>query len=405
MQIWAQDNPKKFNVDLQLRSRAELRDGALMPKFKGDTVAGFINNRTRLNFGYSQDFLQTKLSLQHVGVWGDDKQVHKRSDIAVHEAWAKISFKKHFFVKLGRQVISYDDQRILGALNWHVAGRHHDAMKLGFDNKKHKAHLILAYNQNKENIHGNLYNAALGQPYKSMQTLWYHLAANNSVNLSFLFMNLGIQAGTDEVYMQTAGSYMNFAITPEFSAQLSGYYQFGETIAKKSINAFMLSGVLAYKINDKIALKLGSDYLSGNDLDPNKVEAFNPLYGTHHKFYGSMDYFYVSPFINGLKPGLWDTYAGISSKLSPKFSAGLNYHYFQFTGDVVNLNGVEIDKNLASEIDLNLKFKLHKDITLVGGFSCAFLSEPMETVKGGDSDEFQTWTWLSINIAPRIFAR
>ncbi len=401
---WAQDNTKKVNIDLQMRARSEVRDGALIPKAKGNDIAAFVNNRTRLNVDYSQSFLKMGLSLQHVGVWGDDKQVHKNADMGVHEAWAQMNFAEHFFVKLGRQTISYDDQRILGALNWHVAGRHHDALKLGYANKQHKLHLILAYNQNKENVHGNWYDATIGQPYKSMQTLWYNVSVGSASKLSFLFMNLGVQGANETHFMQTAGTYMNISITPKFSTQLSGYYQFGENTAKKTLKAYMLSAVLAYKITPKVAFKVGSDYLSGNTTDTTQVQAFNPLYGTHHKFYGHMDYFFVSPFAGGLHPGLWDTYIGLNTSFNPKLSAGLVYHYFQFTGDVFNAAGEDIDKGLASEIDFNIKYKLHKDITLVGGLSCALLSESMDIVKGGDHNEFQSWGWISINIAPRIFA-
>ena len=47
--------------------------------------------------------------------------------------------------------LSYDDERLLGGLDWNVAGRFHDALKLGYESKLHKLHLILAFNQNDEN--------------------------------------------------------------------------------------------------------------------------------------------------------------------------------------------------------------------------------------------------------------
>ena len=33
--------------------------------------------------------------------------------------------------------MSYDDQRILGGLDWNVAGRYHDAVKLGYAKNDH----------------------------------------------------------------------------------------------------------------------------------------------------------------------------------------------------------------------------------------------------------------------------
>ncbi len=403
--LYAQEDTDNLTVDLQLRSRAEVRDGSLMPKTENDDIAAFVNNRTRLNLGYKKDFLKVKLSLQHVGVWGDDRQVHKASDLSVHEAWANMTFKEHFFVKLGRQIISYDDQRVLGALEWHVAGRHHDALKLGYEDEKNKLHLILAYNQNKENVHGNFYDSDMGQPYKTIQTLWYNVSPSSSAKLSFLFMNLGFQEGKDVNYMQTLGTYMVFALSPKVKTNISGYYQMGNVAKDLKIAAYMLSANFNFKLADNTSLSLGTDYLSGNKRNNDKVTAFNPLYGTHHKFYGHMDYFYVAPFIDSYKPGLWDINLGVNHSFSSKFSGGLKYHYFQFTGDVLNTSGENISKKLASELDVNMKYKFSKDVTLVGGFSFAKLSESMEVVKGGDSEKLQSWAWLSLNVSPRIFSK
>lgn len=403
--LLAQNTEHKLTVDLQLRSRGELRDGALMPKVEDDDIAAFINNRTRLNLDYKKSFLEIGLSLQHVGVWGDDKQVHKDADLGVHEAWAKMTFGDGFFVKLGRQVISYDDQRILGALDWHVAGRHHDALQLGYENEKNKLQLTLSFNQNGENVHGSFYDSRKGQPYKTMQTLWYNVAASSTAKLSFLFMNLGMQDTEDVKYLQTAGSYMDFKLSNKLGAKLSGYYQFGKIPGGYKTSAYMFSGILDYKFSSTFKSKIGMDYLSGNKKDNEKITAFNPLYGTHHKFYGAMDYFYVSPFINGLKPGLWDSYVGISNAVNSKFSYGLTYHYFQFTGDVFHTNGKEADKGLGSEFDFDMKWKIHQDITLSSGLSFALLSDSIELIKGGDAGKLQSWAWISLNVSPRLFTK
>ena len=37
---------------------------------------------------------------------------------------------------------------------------------------------------------------------------------------------------------------------------------------------------------------------------------FYSLYGSHHKFYGAMDFFYVRTFVNGFSPGLQNLYCG-----------------------------------------------------------------------------------------------
>ena len=111
---------------------------------------------------------------------------------------------------MGRQALVYDDERILGGLDWNVAGRYHDALKLGYANKNNEVHLILAFNQNDEKKIGGTYYASGAQPYKNMQTVWYHYKADNvPFGASLLFMNLGLETGdkaTDDShtrYLQT----------------------------------------------------------------------------------------------------------------------------------------------------------------------------------------------------------
>ena len=77
--------------------------------------------------------------------------------------------------------MSYDDERILGGLDWNVAGRYHDALKLGYAKNAHQLHFILAFNQNKDKAKGGTSYSDGAQPYKNMQTLWYHYAAQRCV--------------------------------------------------------------------------------------------------------------------------------------------------------------------------------------------------------------------------------
>lgn len=131
--LWAQGSEKEneFTMSMQIRPRAEYRNGAQLPRFEGDKAASFINNRARLSMEYKRSDLSMKISAQHVGVWGQDPQIDTNGRFIMNEAWAKLNFGAGFFAQLGRQTLSYDDERILGGLDWNVAGRYHDALKLG----------------------------------------------------------------------------------------------------------------------------------------------------------------------------------------------------------------------------------------------------------------------------------
>ena len=88
----------------------DIDDGVFV---EGEEPAGFINNRARLSMEYKRSDLQMKISAQHVGVWGQDPQIDKNGRFIMNEAWAKLNFGKNFFAQLGRQTLSYDDERIL----------------------------------------------------------------------------------------------------------------------------------------------------------------------------------------------------------------------------------------------------------------------------------------------------
>lgn len=329
------EKENEFTMSMQIRPRAEYRNGALTPRDEGVAPTSFINNRARLSMDYKRSDLELKMSAQHVGVWGQDPQIEKNGRFMLNEAWAKLNFGEGFFAQLGRQSLIYDDERILGGLDWNVAGRYHDALKLGYANKNNEVHLILAFNQNNDNrtSGGTYYDSSTGQPYKNMQTVWYHYKADNvPFGASLLFMNLGLETGdkaTDDShtrYLQTMGTYLTYK-NSNWNLDGAFYYQMGKNKAAEKVSALMGSIQAAYTFNQTWGAVASFDYLSGDKGNGGKYKAFDPLYGTHHKFYGAMDYFYASTFANGYAPGLMDARIGGRFRLSGKVDMELNYHY------------------------------------------------------------------------------
>lgn len=332
----------EFSMTAQIRPRAEYRNGALFPRISGESPAYFINNRARLSLEYKRRDLSLKISGQHVGVWGQDPQIDKKGDgrVALNEAWAKLNFRTGFFAQLGRQTLSYDDERILGGLDWNIAGRYHDALKFGYENPLHQLHLIFAFNQNDEKVIGGTYYKTGGQPYKNMEALWYHYKnRKQTFNASLLFLNLGWETGDEKTedahteYLQTMGTYLTYQ-PGKWNLSGAVYYQTGKNKTEQNVSAYMWNIRIQHTFDKHWSLMLGSDYLSGHKSGSKKFKAFNPLYGTHHKFYGGMDYFYASDFAEGFNPGLWDNQVGIGYKFCDKAGINFNYHYFATTAKV-----------------------------------------------------------------------
>jgi len=408
-----QEQNEELKLHIQLRPRAEFRNGLFTPILEGQKPASFIAQRSRIGLTYSKNQkLKIGLSTQVVTTWGNDPQVQSTAnEISLYEAWAQLYFNPAWSIKIGRQVFSYDDERILGALDWNNAARKHDAILLGFDKTKFTANLALAYNQNAEKVTNTFYDNSVSQPYKGMEFLWMKYKFTDALSASALAMNLDFQNRIDSSvsHLQTFGSNIfykkrNLNITGTF------YYQTGNNPIKNSpsikTSAWMAAAKADYKIDEKFTLGIGSDYLSGSNMNQTsaKVTYFNPLYGTHHKFYGFMDYFYVSsPHKN---VGLWDSYVNLNLNATEKLNFQLALHHFESTGKVIDYSGNTASSTLGNEADITFGYNIMKEVKLTGGYSQMFATNSMRYVKNilpnQSMKPVQNWIWLSLNITPEI---
>ncbi|MEO7834285.1 MAG: alginate export family protein, partial [Ginsengibacter sp.] len=404
--LFAQNEDQELKVNVQIRPRAEFRNGLFTPILEGQKPAVFVAQRSRLGLTYTKNQkLKIGLSTQAVNTWGNDAQVQTNAnDISLYEAWAQIYLNPQWSIKVGRQILSYDDERILGALDWNNAGRKHDAVLLRYEKNKLKADMTFAFNQNSEKITGTFFDNSLSQPYKSMQFLWMKYQFTDALSASVLMMNLDIQNRIDSSvsHLQTFGGNI-FYKKDKLALGGTYYYQTGNNPRKNTFsiktNAWMAAVKADYNFNKKISVGAGSDYLSGNNMNSSStnISYFNPLYGTHHKFYGFMDYFYVSsPHKN---VGLWDSYLNFGLNISEKFNSQIALHHFESGAKIVDYTGASANSSLGNEADLTFNYAVMKDVKLNGGYSQMFTNTSMKYVKNISPQEkmkpLQNWLWLS----------
>ena len=400
MGIAAQEPENTFTVDAQVRARGEYNHGAVFPRSQGERAALYINDRARVSLGYERQHLELRLSAQHTGVWGQDGMKERTGRIAMNEAWAKLKFGG-FYTQIGRQQLSYDDERLFGTSDWDVAGNWHDALRIGYRCEGSAADVILAMNQNAANVRGGYYADAM--PYKALQALWIHHDVKHEVEnlpleVSLLFMNVGREAGTaDSVairHMQTFGTYITYKHN-DLDAAASFYVQTGKNVKNLAVSAFMASLRCAYIAHPYLKVRAGYDYLSGNDGRNINQHAFEPLYGTAHKFNGAMDYFTgIAPF------GLQDIQLGGSTPIFALVELSLDYHHFRTAEKVADYS-----KSLGHELDFQFSWPVLKDVTLAGGYSFMVGTSTMDFIKGGNHKSWQDWAWLSLSVNPRIFSK
>ena len=408
-----EEEREEFLIKIQIRPRAEVRAGAFTPLLTNQDPASFISQRSRMGLYYSKGKkLSTGINLQTVTVWGNEPQIQvSANSVSVFEAWAQLKAGKSSNLKLGRQVFPYDDERILGGLDWHQAARKHDALLYRYENNKLTTDFAFAYNQNSEKINNSFFNEDQSQPYKFMQFLWLKYKVSESVTFSSLFLNLTRQRSTDSLksYLQTLGFNIYYKKN-KLNTTSTFYYQTGKAnfknTAPQKTSAAMLAIYGSYALTKKTSLGFGSDYLSGMDWNTTskKNKTFNPLYGTNHKFYGFMDYFYVgNPHRN---TGLWDNYLSTTFKPSAKTSYQIALHHFVSPVNLVNYQSQKVSSYLGDELDITFNHEINKGIKLMGGYSQMFAGKSMRYVKNIPDNQnlkaFQSWLWLSINIIPEI---
>ena len=130
----------QLTVTGQVRERSEVRDGQGTLNKDGQKAALFNTQRTRLNVGFTGYRYKVFASLQDVRVFGQDASSINRvttaanDGVLLNEAWTELmlidtlSKIQNVSLKIGRQAISYDDQKVLGGLDWLQQGRRHDAI-------------------------------------------------------------------------------------------------------------------------------------------------------------------------------------------------------------------------------------------------------------------------------------
>jgi len=269
----------------------------------------------------------------------------------------------------------------------------------------------------------------LNQEYKALQYL-YFAKKFNKTKISGLFLtdqfgkhvldSVKNTTGADVGYVYgnrynqpgvnlryTTGLLINpvFGDKNQFALTGGYYYQGGHDKDGLDLAASMLTFSAAYTPG-QLAYTLGWDYLSGNDAFSTSKTShrFDPLYGTPHKFWGLMDYFYAgsgSPTGGLSNPFLKIKYVSANKR----FSTELANHYFILANNQKDVSGNVVSKYLGTEFDLTTSYKLNKFTQANLGLSYMAATQSMEYAKNitpGTAHLSPVWAYLQLNITPEF---
>ena len=328
------DDPymNKWDIGGSIRLRYELRENnlaappALDFKKGVDNDNSFFADKLLLRVGYTDKWWSVMVEGRSSSVTGDDRgsapniplgsSPESDGPIDLHQAYLTFGNHKEFplSLKVGRQELSYGDERLVGAFGWNNIGRVFDAAKLRWQNDWFGVDVfsgrIVVPDDNNFNT-SNDYEYFSGAYFNTKKI------PKTSTKFCFLARNVNPQAASFDAPFTTPAPYNTSArdiytlgarfksATNEwgnFDYTIEGAYQFGDwkrgstgvrTNERDDQRAYAAVANIGYTFPDafgKPRVALEYAFASG-DSNPNDGThgTFDNLYPTNHKFYGYMD--------------------------------------------------------------------------------------------------------------------
>lgn len=359
-----------------------------------------------------------------MGAEGDDS-------FDLRQAYAEITFSKPVSLKVGRQVLSYGDERLIGGFDWNNIGRTFDAAKLHIQQELWWADLFAAsvvvpergsYNQSdlfngnetdRDQVFSGLYVSTTAIPIQTTDVYLLHLHENTSrfaalPNNDTNFFTLGFRVkskpgafarteaqpdgkSTADGKSIPAPAPAPKAIGFDYDAEVA--FQRGEVRGLDLTAAAVHAGV-GYTFDYAWKPRIGAEYnfASGdeNPLDED-IETFQNLFPTNHKFYGYMDLF---SWQNMQNPALTFRFSPLKN-----VTVGLDAHAFWVVSNEdswYRANGVtavrplnrEADSYAGSELDLTITWKPVKQLALLFGYSHFWAGDYLKATGASDDADF-----------------
>ena len=366
----------------QLRDRLFLDSGRDFSDFSGPAHRRYVTQRARMSLqAQYATGMTVKVTAQDVRIWGEepDPTAYVGKGVDFYEAYVGIPLGHEATLTLGRQGLSWDNERLIGKLDWAQRGRAFDALRL---DHKHGALDIQAFaahlgnDSAQQDADGHVTNL----PGSEKVLAGAHLGWSVSPKLKAAAVYVYRSAEAIGEDRHTAGLFATGQAGP-LTLTGEGYAQLGD-LAHNSISAWMAAGRVTYKSTLPGALGVGlfGEALSG---DRTKEGAFDTLYGTNHKFYGEMDFFLDIPKHTALH-GLVDAGASLSALPSPWLTCNLDWHLMRTYRAHVTPSSTSSE--LGQEIDVKATAAIHKNLSVQALFGVFLPGEALKGIRGLKTD-------------------
>jgi hypothetical protein len=345
-----------------------------------------------------------------LGAEGDDT-------FDLRQAYIEIGNLKNYPLDLtvGRQILSYGDERLIGAFDWNNIGRTFDAVKLKLQQPKYSLDLFAStvvvplrgrYNQSdffnglethRDQVFAGAYFTTSAIDFQTTDLYVLYLHQNNP----------GALGTTTDTSFATLGTRIKADPTKLHGFEYDGEFAFqAGTVTDKDLLAAAAHVGVGYNWFDvwgKPRLYAEYNYASG-DSDPTdgNVGTFQNLFPTNHKFYGYMDLF---SWQNLSEPAIWFR---VNPLKTVAFEVSYHAYWLATTNDSwYRANGVTTvrpltpaaraaDSFCGTEIDTKVTWNVNKHFALEGGYSHFFAGAYLKDT-GPHSDADFAYVMTTIN--------
>jgi hypothetical protein len=422
----------------QIRLRFEDKESFAVPglrptavDFRKDGGAGnaYLLLRQKIHLGYTPtDWLSMFAEARDSSSYWDRRYPHPESDrLDLHQGFALLGNSKTFplTAKIGRQELSYGDERLIGAFDWNNIGRVFDAAKLRLEQSDYWIDGFVGRVIIPDNEHFNVPNDydIFSGVYASTRTL----IPKQETQLYFLARNVAPEspraigsnlppfmmgATARDIYTLGArikslpGQWGGWDYEAELAGQLGNFYG-GPNRPRLDHEAFaghVAGGYTWAKTWGSPRLGLEYNYATGDD-DPTDGThgTFENLFPTNHKFYGFMDFFSWQNMHNprlstSFKPHKKVTLTG---DLHAFWLADTDDYFYQANGAPRTTGGYgirpEAGSYVGSEVDVIATYAPTPFLAVQGGYGHFFAGDYVkDTLRpvGGARDA--DWVYLQV---------
>jgi hypothetical protein len=355
--------------------------------------------------------------------WEDRRTPEPEEDVLdLHQAYIGLGDPKAFplTLKVGRQELSYGDERLVGAFDWNNIGRVFDAAKLRFEKDQlwvdaFVGRVVIPRDDTFNTVNdydwfSGVYASCRGVVPASEAQLYFlsrNVGAESGAAFSASPPTLVAPAGPRDIYTlglrlkSLPGQLHGWDYGLEVAGQLGNFFDptLGERLDQEAFAAHVSGGYTFEQTAWKPRLGLEYNYSTGDSAPTDdRHQTFDNLFPTNHKFYGYMDFFSWQNIHNVRLAGSLKPCKGLTITLDAHafWLADTSDYFYSVSGAPRRTGGYGLrlggDSFVGTELDIVATYQLARYGSAQAGYGHFFrddyVKESLSAVGSQDADWF-----------------